>query len=115
MRNITVSVDDATYRRARIRAAELDTSVSALVREYLKGLSAGVLTERAGGNRRASHEDYLKRLDDLFADWDARGVGCECRTTCRGKSCMTAMLRERQPQGSGNAWARTEHDAFRRH
>ncbi|MDE2901735.1 MAG: hypothetical protein OXP73_01760 [Chloroflexota bacterium] len=75
MRNITVSVDDATYRRARIRAAELDTSVSALVREYLKGLSAGVLTERAGGNRRASHEDYLKRLDDLFADWDARGVG----------------------------------------
>ncbi len=39
MRNITVSVDDETYRQARIRAAELDTSVSALVRDYLRGLS----------------------------------------------------------------------------
>ena len=39
MRNITVSVDDETYRQARIRAAELDTSVSALVREYLQSLS----------------------------------------------------------------------------
>ena len=39
MRNITVSVDDETYRQARIRAAELDTSVSALVRDYLQSLS----------------------------------------------------------------------------
>ncbi len=39
MRNITVSVDDETYRNSRIRAAELDTSVSALVREYLQGLT----------------------------------------------------------------------------
>ena len=39
MRNITVSVDDATYRRARVCAAELDTSVSALVREYLGALT----------------------------------------------------------------------------
>lgn len=35
MRNITVSVDDEVYRRARVRAAELDTSVSAVVRELL--------------------------------------------------------------------------------
>ena len=39
MRNITVSVDDATYRRARICAAALDTSVSALVRGYLGALT----------------------------------------------------------------------------
>lgn len=38
MRNITVSVADETYRRARIAAAEQDTSVSALVREFLDGL-----------------------------------------------------------------------------
>ena len=31
MKNITVSVDDDTYRRARMKAAEQDTSVSALV------------------------------------------------------------------------------------
>ena len=39
MKNITVSLDDETYRRARIRAAELDTSVSALVRRYLVELA----------------------------------------------------------------------------
>jgi plasmid stability protein len=39
MKNITVSVDDDTYRRARIKAAERDTSVSALVREYLASLA----------------------------------------------------------------------------
>ncbi|HEX2888539.1 hypothetical protein [Vineibacter terrae] len=35
MKNITVSVDDETYRRARIKAAERDVSVSALVRQFL--------------------------------------------------------------------------------
>lgn len=39
MRNITVSVDEKTHRLARIRAVELGTSVSALVRDYLKGLA----------------------------------------------------------------------------
>ncbi len=39
MKNITVSVDDETYRRARIKAAENDTSVSAMVREYLTGIA----------------------------------------------------------------------------
>ena len=38
MKKITISVDEETYRLARIRAAELDTSVSALVRDYLKSL-----------------------------------------------------------------------------
>ena len=41
MKNITVAVDDETYRNARIRAAELDTSVSALVKRYLVELGAG--------------------------------------------------------------------------
>ena len=38
MKNITVSLPDNVYRRARIKAAERDTSVSALVREYLLDL-----------------------------------------------------------------------------
>jgi hypothetical protein len=38
MKNITVSVDDDTYRRARIAAAERDTSVTALVRRFLSEL-----------------------------------------------------------------------------
>lgn len=44
MRNITVSIHDELYRRARVRAAELDTSVSAVVREFLSGF-AGEGTE----------------------------------------------------------------------
>ena len=39
MKNITVSLDDDVYRRARVRAAEMDTSVSALVRKYLVELA----------------------------------------------------------------------------
>jgi uncharacterized protein YdaU (DUF1376 family) len=41
VKNITVSLDDDTYRRARIIAAERDTSVSALVKEFLRGLGSG--------------------------------------------------------------------------
>jgi plasmid stability protein len=39
MKNITVSLPDDVYRRARIMAAERDTSVSALVREFLGNLA----------------------------------------------------------------------------
>jgi len=39
VKNITVSVPDEVYRDARIRAAERGSSVSALVGEYLSGLS----------------------------------------------------------------------------
>jgi predicted CopG family antitoxin len=40
MKNITVSVDEEIYRRARIKAAERDTSVSALVKRFLAELVA---------------------------------------------------------------------------
>ena len=35
MKNITVSIDDELHRRARVRAAEQSTSLSAVVRDYL--------------------------------------------------------------------------------
>ena len=41
VKKITVTLDDDTYRRARTRAAEVDTSVSALVRRFLSDLVAG--------------------------------------------------------------------------
>ena len=41
MKNITVSVDEDTYRRARMKAAEQDTSVSALVKRFLTELASG--------------------------------------------------------------------------
>jgi len=40
MRNITVSVDDETYTRARVAAAHRDTSVSALVKGFLEEIAA---------------------------------------------------------------------------
>jgi hypothetical protein len=42
MKNITIAIDDETYRAARIYAAEMGTSVSALVKAYLQGLSGPV-------------------------------------------------------------------------
>ena len=38
MKNVTVSLPDDVYRRARIKAAERDTSLSALVRDFLMAL-----------------------------------------------------------------------------
>ncbi len=73
MKNITVSVDDLTYRLARIRAAELDTSVSALVRGYLKSLANGTARGRMGAD---TVVDFRRRaLDDVIRDFEARGVG----------------------------------------
>ena len=41
MKNLTVSLDDETYRRARMVAAQRDTSVSALVKQFLTDLASG--------------------------------------------------------------------------
>jgi hypothetical protein len=41
MKNVTVSLDDETWRRARIKAAEANTSVSALVKRVLNELGSG--------------------------------------------------------------------------
>jgi plasmid stability protein len=40
MTNLTVSIDEGLLKRARIRALEKDTSVNALVRDYLEDLAA---------------------------------------------------------------------------
>ena len=77
MKNITVSVDDETHRLARIRAAELETSVSALVRNYLKTLvDPG---NKGGAPNLPTVETVQDRrnrsLNEVLADFDARGVG----------------------------------------
>ncbi len=53
VKNITVAVPEDIYRKARIKAAELDTSVSALVREFLVNLGSD-----------ESDFDRRKRLQD---------------------------------------------------
>jgi hypothetical protein len=76
MKNITVSVDDETDRRARMKAAKRGTSVSALVKHFLaelaslggdgerlkreeRDLRARIVAFSAGG--RPSREDVHRR------------------------------------------------------
>jgi hypothetical protein len=56
VKNITVTVDDETYRPARIRAAELETSVSALVKRFLVDLAG----EESEFERLATLEERLR-------------------------------------------------------
>jgi predicted CopG family antitoxin len=63
MRNITVSVDDETYRRARMKAAEQDTSVSALVKRFLTELAAG----QSNVDRLKREEKELRKLITTFS------------------------------------------------
>ena len=64
MKNIAVSLDDETYRRARMIAAQRDTSVSALVKRFLRDLASG-----------ESETERLKRqereLRERITDFDA--------------------------------------------
>jgi hypothetical protein len=46
MANLTIAVDGALLKRARIRALELGTSVNAVLREHLEGFAAGIDSQR---------------------------------------------------------------------
>jgi len=63
MRNITVAVDDDVYRRARMAAAAMDTSVSALVSRYLRQLAGETETERLKRQER----DVRSRITEFTA------------------------------------------------
>ncbi len=68
MKNITVSVDEETYRLSRVKAAEEGTSVSALVRAYLVELVQGGIAE--------TQFDRLRRLqDETLESIRSRGAG----------------------------------------
>ena len=77
MKNITVSVDDETYRLTRDRAARLGTSVSALVRGLLTSLFQDDAEENDGDGRAEETELERRRrlLTQVLADFKARGVG----------------------------------------
>lgn len=71
MTNLTLTVDEELLKRARIRAIEQDTSVNALVREYLEGLAGQVKTQ-----------DAIRAVLDLAQRSDA-GSGPDGRTWTR--------------------------------
>ena len=61
MKNITIALDDETYRRARIIAAQRDASVSALVKRFLLSLGTESSTLRS------PKEEQEKLLDAIWA------------------------------------------------
>lgn len=72
VKNITVSVDDEVHRRARIRAAERGTSLSAAVRDFLIVFAGGetdfeqrkrLQTETLASIERFRAADRLSRED----------------------------------------------------
>jgi len=62
VKNITVSVDHETYRRARVIVAERDTSVSALVKQFLVELAKG----ESEAERLKSEERALRKRITAF-------------------------------------------------
>ena len=64
MKNLTVSLDDETYRRARTIAAQRDKSVSALVKGFLLELTSG-----ESKTERLKREE--KALSERIVDFDA--------------------------------------------
>ena len=65
MKNITVSISEEVHRRARVKAAEEDTSLSAVVREYLYKYAGGE-TERE--RRKRLERETLASIDGFRAD-----------------------------------------------
>ena len=63
MRNITVSVPDEVYRRARVKAAERGRSVSSLVAEFLATLDSG----DEFGRLLARQEEVLAEIEHFRA------------------------------------------------
>ncbi|MCY3623902.1 MAG: hypothetical protein OXH68_19605 [Gammaproteobacteria bacterium] len=76
MKNITVSVDEEIHRLARIRAAERDTSVSALVRDFLRRLATGGADGTAVTESRLDVDELRRRrLREVLVDIRAASAG----------------------------------------
>jgi len=71
MTNLTLTIDEELLKRARIRALEQDTSVNALVREYLEALAG-----------QAKAQDAINAVLGLAQRSDA-GSGPDGRTWTR--------------------------------
>lgn len=65
MKNVTVSLDDESYRRARVKAAQAGRSLSSMVRECIDGIGS----ERSEFERLHAMELELRKKLDL------RGAG----------------------------------------
>ena len=67
MKNVTVSLDDATYRNARVRAAEMGRSLSSVVREKLQEFGSGETEFERLYRQELELREELKRLPPFRA------------------------------------------------
>ena len=66
MKNITLKIDDETYRKARVRAASEGSSVSAVVRGFLSSFAAEGET--------GAHARHVAALKKLYAKADTKAA-----------------------------------------
>lgn len=83
MKNVTVSLDDETYRKARRRAAEDDRSLSSVVREMLQEYAAPIELDTAA------------QLRAMWAELDARGEGVAVGERVSRADLYDSVLAER--------------------
>ena len=79
MKNITISVDDETYRLSRVKAAEAGTSVSALVRGYL-GALVGTGAEGTAESVEPQDDEFERRrrlMNNVIEEITANGGGLQ--------------------------------------
>ena len=76
MKKITVSVDDETHRLVKKKASESGTSVSAMVRDYLVGLTEA---DPDNGVSAVETEEPERTLDEVIEAIFARGGGIDPR------------------------------------
>lgn len=88
MKNITLKIDDETYQKARVRAAEEGTSLSAMVREFLIAL------EQKNADRTRSESARVDRLLKLYEEADAVTPGQKAAAwTFNRNECYEERLR----------------------
>ena len=72
MKTISISVDEETHERARLKAAENETTVE----EMVKALLAGHLQPPAERDE-TEPERRAKYLDEILASFEREGVGID--------------------------------------
>ena len=73
MKTISVSVENETHRRARIRAAETGTTVSAMMRNLLIEFLQCPASESA----ETEHQKRARLLDEVLEEFKSNGIGVD--------------------------------------
>lgn len=76
MKNVTVSLDDETYRRGRVYAAENGTTLSAMVREFLTEFGRKETKEEAA---KRQLREMFERIDRLALERGGKGFSASDR------------------------------------